>query len=59
MNRNGAIQWCRDKGCNFIDPVFPPPEDWMWCENGSTGLVLQCIFTVEEDNPVIYPSDVE
>jgi hypothetical protein len=59
MNRQEAIDWCKEKACNFIDPVFPPPEDWMWCENGSLGLTLQCIHTVEEDNPVIYPSDIK
>lgn len=58
MNRNQAINWCKDNDCDFITPVFPPPEDWMWCENNSNGVMLQCIFTVDEDNPEIYKEDV-
>ena len=58
MNRNQAIQWCKENKCNFINPVFPPPEDWMWCENGGDGIVLQCVHTVIEENPLISVSDV-
>lgn len=59
MNRNQAMNWCKENKCDFITPVFPPPEDWMWCENGGDGIMLQCIFTVEEPNPEIYKDDIE
>jgi hypothetical protein len=63
LNREQAIQWCKEKKCDFINPVFPPPEDWMWCENAQpyeqAKLMLQCIFTVEEPNPEIYKEDLE
>lgn len=59
MTRNEAIEWCKDKVCNFIDPVFPPPEDWMWCDNGKDSIVLQCIHTVEQDNPIISIEDLK
>lgn len=59
MNRNQVIQWCKEKKCDFINPVFPPPVDWMWCKNEGGGIVLQCIHTVIEDNPVISRSDVQ
>ena len=59
MIRNEAINWCEENKCDFINPVLPPPEDWMWCDNGSNELVLQCIFTVEENNPVISIEDLK
>lgn len=56
-------QWCKDNKCDFINPVFPPPEDLMWCENPQpyeeANLMLQCVFTVEESNPEIYREDVK
>lgn len=48
MNREEAIQWCKDNKCNFIEPVFPPPQDWMWAENGENEICLIVIFTSED-----------
>jgi len=46
--RQEAIQWCRDNMCDFIDPVFPPPNGWSWGESGNA-LILTAIFTNTED----------
>lgn len=42
--RPEALQWCIDNMCDFRNPVFPPPNGWMWGESGEA-LILTAIFT--------------
>lgn len=51
MNRAQAIQWCKDNNCNFIGPVFHPPEDWMWCQLLG-GIYLTKIFTADHEEDI-------
>lgn len=56
--REQAIQWCKDNGCNFSEPVFPPPSGWMWAETSSSSLVLEPIFTMTDQGGAITRDDV-
>lgn len=47
--RDEAIHWCRQKGANFRDPIYPPPDGWMWADAAGGALVLTAIFTNTED----------
>lgn len=59
FTREQAIEWCKSNGCNFIDPVFPPPSGWMWAESGDTdSLTLEPIFTMTDQGGAITLSEV-
>jgi len=55
--RKEAIDWCLEKGADFITPVFPPPKGWIWAEDPD-GLCLTPIFTNTIDAD-IYKADVQ
>lgn len=58
--RAEVIQWCKEKNCDFINPVFPPPSGWAWAGDGDGGLlVLTSIFTDSENTEDITKSEVE
>lgn len=58
MNREQVIQWCKDNNCDFITAIFPPPEDWMWVDNGvDEHLFLQQIHTVTDGIPLVFKED--
>ena len=46
--RAEAVLWCAEKQCDFREPVFPPPEGWMWGRSGPH-LVLTPVFTNTSD----------
>jgi hypothetical protein len=50
-SRAEAVAWCAEKRCDFREPVFPPPEGWMWATSGD-GLVLTPVFTNTSDGDV-------
>lgn len=47
LTRQQAIEWCVEKGADFMTPVYPPPSGWAWAESGNnqSNLVLTQIFT--------------
>jgi hypothetical protein len=49
--RQEAIQWCINNKCDFLSPVFPPPEGWQWAK--SEGLCLTPIFTITDQGDEI------
>ena len=49
--RNEAIRWCREKGVDFRNPIYPPPEGWAWAD-AVGALVLTAIFTDTEDSDI-------
>ena len=52
--RQEAIQWCIDNQCNFLSPVFPPPEGWLWARmNCDHSLCLQPLFTMTDQGDEI------
>lgn len=52
-----AIEWCKEKMCDFRNPVFPPPSGWMWAESGIE-LVLAPAFTVTDQGEEITSVEV-
>ena len=56
--REQAIQWCKDKGCDFVTPVLPPPDGWIWDQDGEH-LVLVAIFTTTEQVDNLTLSEVQ
>lgn len=57
LTRDEAVQWCKDKEADFITPVFPPPEGWMWAD-AEDGLTLEPIFTVTDQGEGITKAEV-
>ena len=56
--RSEALNWCRDKMCDFKTPVYPPPSGWMWAESGDA-LVLAPIFTMTDQGDEISSVEAE
>lgn len=50
--RQEALAWCKEKHCDFRNPVYPPPEGWMWAESGAE-IVLSPIFTMTKEGDEI------
>lgn len=55
--RAAAVKWCLDNGCNFRDPVYPPPTGWAWAKSGEA-LVLVPIFTMTHQGEEITSVEV-
>lgn len=45
--RQEVLQWCKDNKCDFLTPVYPPPEGWFWATSGGK-LTLSPIFTITD-----------
>lgn len=59
FTREQTIQWCKDKECDFIEPVFPPPSGWMWAGSpGKDYLRLEPIFTMTDQGDAITRDEV-
>jgi hypothetical protein len=56
--RAEAIEWCKANGCDFVTPIFPPPEGWLWAECGE-GLCLTPIFTMTDQGEELYLAEVQ
>lgn len=50
--RKEAIAWCIENKCDFIHPIYPPPNGWFWSQLGET-LVLCPIFTITDQGDEI------
>ena len=50
--RDEAIDWCIENKVDFKNPLFPPPEGWMWFETGVPAQGLTAIFTNTEDEDI-------
>lgn len=55
--RDAAIQWAITNQCDFITPVFPPPEGWTWIK-GEPWLHLYYHSMAPEEYEDIWLSDV-
>lgn len=55
--REEAINWCIEHMADFVTPVYPPPEGWMWAESGDQ-LVLAPIFTMTDQGDEITAAEV-
>lgn len=59
--RDEVIEWCIKNRIDFTDPVFPPPEGWMWFDTGVPAKGLTPVFTnnnTDEDDSDIDSFDV-
>ncbi len=54
LSREQVIDWCVDNNCDFLDPVFPPPNGWAWADYdlSKKSLILTAIFTNTEDKDI-------
>lgn len=51
--RDEVIEWCIDNMIDFTDPIFPPPDGWVWADNdGYAAKSLTPIFTNTKDDGV-------
>jgi len=50
--RNEVIEWCVDNKVDFSDPIFPPPNGWIWADTGVPAKALTAIFTNTEDEDI-------
>ena len=57
--RAEAIEWCKANDCDFVTPIFPPPEGWLWanCDERKQ-LCLTPIFTMTDQGEEIYADEV-
>lgn len=49
-NMEDVLYWCVNMGCDFKEPVFPPPGGWMWAEGSNDDLILVPVFTVPDED---------
>jgi len=55
--RDEAIDWCSRNDCDFINPVYPPPEGWCWVHDNYGYLYMYFFSMADEDHDDIYPED--
>jgi len=50
--REEAIKWCIDNKVDFVSPLFPPPNGWIWYETrGVMWHTLSGVFAnIEEED---------